>query len=76
MVLVAVEQPEGGDGCGGQGGRDGDQHGGQSVLRGGLGGEGEEVGATETYQAGRRGEGGCVISTRRKAVRKDVSLLI
>ena len=50
MVLVDVDQPGGGDGPGGQGGRDGDQHGGQSVLRLVLGGEVEEVGAPETIQ--------------------------
>ena len=43
----------GGDGRGGQGGQDGDHHGGQFVL----GGQGDDVGATETYQAGRRDEG-------------------
>ena len=42
VVLVDVGKPGGVDGRGGQGGRDGDQHGGQSVLCGGLGGESEE----------------------------------
>ena len=68
MVMVDVDQSGGGDGRGGQGGLNGDHL--------GLGGQGDDVGATETYQAGRRGEGGCVIGTRREAVRKDVSLLI
>ena len=58
---VDVDQPGGGGGRGGQGGRDrdherdGDLQAGQSVLCGGLGGEGEGAAATETYQAGRRG---------------------
>jgi hypothetical protein len=76
VVLVDVGKPGGGDGRGGQGGRDGDRHGGQSVLREGLGEEGEEVRAAVTNQAGRRGEGGCVIGTKKEAFKTDVSVLI
>ena len=76
VVLVDVGKPGGGDGRGGQGGRYGDRHGGQSVLPEGLGEEGEEVRATVTNQAGRRGEGGCVIGTEKEAFKTDVSVLI
>jgi hypothetical protein len=51
MVLVDVE--EGMDVVAKE---DGDQHAGHYVLCGGQGGEGEEVQATVTNQAGRRGK--------------------
>jgi hypothetical protein len=67
-------QSGGGDGREARVGRDDGHHGGQDVRRGGLGG-GEDVGATDACQAGRRRGHGSESTDRRKGGEETESVV-